>query len=223
LIVLHLILRSLGTLMTSLLCQTSRAYRWLAWLGVALAVAAVLSPGTVTASLLVFQSSPVATPVPPEPTPIPPPPTPTPVPPQQPTATPVQPTPVPPTPAPAPTTAVPPAQPTPTQMQPTQPVPGSLITPMMSPTPLILPALTPTPLLLPPTSTPQPGSGGNQPIVNWVKFWDTIAVTLAYPWLCCGVALLLMVPVVLLFLEIKGRRRPPRPPEPVPEKQSDEE
>lgn len=71
--------------------------------------------------------------------------------------------------------------------------------------------------------TPQPASGANQPIVNWVKFWDTIAVTLAYPWLCCGVALLLMVPVVLLFLEIKGRRPPPSPPEQVPEEKGDEE
>ena len=52
-----------------------------------------------------------------------------------------------------------------------------------------------------------------QPVVNWVKFWDTVAVMLAYPWLCCGVGLLLLVPLVLLFLEIKGRRRPPMPPE----------
>jgi len=223
LILLHSILRPLGTSMTSLLRQISRANRWLAWLGVALAVAAVLSPGTVTASLLAFQSSPVATPVPPEPTPTPPPPTSTPVPPPQPTATLIQPTPVPPTPAPAPTTAVPPAQPAPTQIQPTQPIPEAPITPAMSPTTLIFPALTPTPRPFPPTSTPQPASGVNQPIVNWVKFWDTIVVTIAYPWLCCGVALLLMVPVVLLFLEIKGRRRPPRPPEPVPEKQVNEE
>jgi hypothetical protein len=43
-----------------------------------------------------------------------------------------------------------------------------------------------------------------------------MAVTFAYPWLCCGVTLLLMVPVVLLFLEIKGRRPPPIPPEELP-------
>jgi hypothetical protein len=49
-----------------------------------------------------------------------------------------------------------------------------------------------------------------------VKFWDTIAVIFAYPWLCCGVGLMLMVPVGLLFLEIKGRRPPPSPPEPAP-------
>jgi hypothetical protein len=70
---------------------------------------------------------------------------------------------------------------------------------------------------------PLPPADANQPIVNWVKFWDTIAVTLAYPWLCCGVALILLVPVVLLFLEIKGRRPPPKPPEPVPEAKKNEE
>jgi hypothetical protein len=71
--------------------------------------------------------------------------------------------------------------------------------------------------------TPQPSAGGNQQIVNWVKFWDTIAVILAYPWLCCGVGLMLLVPVALLFLEIKGRRPPPKPPEPTPQAMRREE
>ena len=88
---------------------------------------------------------------------------------------------------------------------------------------MLLPVPTPTPLPPLPTPTPQPVSGSSQPIINWVKFWDTIAVTLAYPWLCCGVALLLLVPVLLLFLEIKGRRRPTKAPEPVPERMIDEE
>jgi hypothetical protein len=219
LIPLPSMLRALGTLMTSLLRRTGRATTWLPWLGVALVVAAVLSPGTVTASLLAFQSASTPTPVPP--TPVPPPPTPTPVPPSPPTETPVQPTPVPPTQAPPPATAVP-SEPTPTAIQPPPPTP----VPTMFPTPVMLPA--PTPTLLPPPPplpppTPPPVSGSNQPIVNWVKFWDTIAVTFAYPWLCCGVALLLLVPVVLLFLEIKGRRAPSRPPEPVSERMGDEE
>jgi hypothetical protein len=228
LIPLPSMLRALGTLMTSLLRRTGRATTWLPWLGVALVVAAVLSPGTVTASLLAFQSPSTPTPVPP--TPVPPPPTPTPVPPAPPTETPVppapptetpvQPPPVPPTQAP-PATAVP-SEPTPT---PVQPPPPTLV-PTMFPTPVMLPASTPT-LLPPPPPLPPPTppqvSGSNQPIVNWVKFWDTIAVTLAYPWLCCGVGLILLVPVVLLFLEIKGRRAPPRPPEPVPERMDDEE
>ncbi|GAB4530621.1 MAG: hypothetical protein Kow0063_08990 [Anaerolineae bacterium] len=67
----------------------------------------------------------------------------------------------------------------------------------------------------PPTPTFQPLDETNPPVINWVKFWDTVAITLAYPWLCCGVALILLVPVGLLFLEIKGRRSPPIPPEPL--------
>jgi len=42
-------------------------------------------------------------------------------------------------------------------------------------------------------------------------------VWLAYPWMCCGVGLLLLVPLILLYLEISGRRRPPLPPEIPPE------
>jgi hypothetical protein len=221
LIPLPSMLRALGTLMSGLVRRTGRATTWLAWLALALVVAAVLSPGTVTASRLAFQSSvPTPTPEPPPPpTPVPPPPTPTPVPPSPPTETPVQPTPVPPTQAP-PATAVP-SEPTPTPLQ-----PPPAVAPTISPTPMMLPA--PTPTLLPPPPplpppTPPTVSGSNQPIVNWIKFWDTIAVTLAYPWLCCGVALILLVPVVLLFLEIKGRRAPSTPPEPMPERTGDEE
>jgi hypothetical protein len=47
-------------------------------------------------------------------------------------------------------------------------------------------------------------------------------VWLAYPWMCCGVGLLLLVPVFLLYLEISGRRRPPLPPEIPPEPAGEE-
>jgi len=67
-----------------------------------------------------------------------------------------------------------------------------------------------------------PGNEAGQPVINWVKFWDTVAVALAYPWLCCGVGLLLLVPLFLLFLEIKGRRPPPIPPEPLPKEGDDD-
>jgi hypothetical protein len=50
-------------------------------------------------------------------------------------------------------------------------------------------------------------------IINWTKFWDSLVVGVSYPWLCCGIVLLLGVPLGLLFLEIKGRRRPRRLPE----------
>jgi hypothetical protein len=90
------------------------------------------------------------------------------------------------------------------------------------------PTETATPLLPVPSPTPRPepepepapDAGGGQSIINWVKFWDTIAVVVAYPWLCCGIGLLLLVPVFLLFLEIKGRRPPRRPPEPVRRKRT---
>lgn len=204
-------LRALEPILTALRLRAGRATTWLPWLSLALVVAAVLSPGTVTASILAFQSSPAATPLPPTATPPPPPP---------PTATPIPPTPGAPTlgaPTPAPPTLVP--TPTPIPGQPTQPAPAPTVPLTATPTLLAFPTQTPT--LPPPPPTPtlvQISEGSaNEPIINWVKFWDTIAVTLAYPWLCCGVALLLLVPVILLYLEIKGRRPPSRPPEAVPE------
>ena len=200
-------LRALEPILTDLRLRAGRATTWLLWLALALVVAAVLSPGTVTASLLAFQSSPAATPLPPTATPPPPPP--------PPTATPIQPTPG------APTSAPPTIVPTPTPIpgQPTQPAPAPTVPLTATPTLLAFPTQTPTLPPPPPTPTLVQISGGSssEPIINWVKFWDTVAVTLAYPWLCCGVALLLLVPVILLYLEIKGRRPPSSPPEAVPE------
>lgn len=211
------IFRSLGALLIALRRRNGQSATWLSWLGVALLIALVLSPGTVTASRLAFQSSPPATPEPPAPTapPEPEPPTPTPVPPTPVPPAQVQPTPVPPTSAPAPTVVAPTQELPPAQIQPTQPAPAP--TPILppSPTPPTFPAQTPTWLPPPPAPTVQSSSQTNPPIVNWVKFWDTLAITFAYPWLCCGVALILLVPVILLFLEIKGRRSPPIPPEPM--------
>ncbi len=78
-----------------------------------------------------------------------------------------------------------------------------------------------------PGETPAPGAATtatpaaksvSQSIVNWAKFWDTAVVAVAYPWLCCGIILLLLVPVGLLYLEIKGRRRPQTTPESLPKK-----
>ena len=64
----------------------------------------------------------------------------------------------------------------------------------------------------PATRTPtDPGS--SRSVINWAKFWDALAIGFAYPWLCCGIALFLVVPLALLYLEIKGRRRPTVLPE----------
>lgn len=210
--------------------QLLRAAAWLPWLGAGLLVAAALAPGSMAASYLVFQSPPPPTPIPPPstPTPLPLPPTPTPIP-LPPTPTPIPA--LPPTPTLAP---VPPAQ-SPTEALPMEMVPTEQpALPLEEPTQPPLPAVEPTepPVMLPTPTLPAqavaplrpssgaedgqaPGAEAGQPVINWVKFWDTVAVTLAYPWLCCGVSLLLMAPLALLFLEIKGRRPPPRPPEPV--------
>ena len=214
--------RILNTLLTASRRQVGRMTAWLPWLGVALLVAAFLAPGSVTASRLVFQSPPEPSPIPPTPTPIPPAPqpTPTPIPPApQPTPTPIPPapqptpTPVPPGPQPTPTPIPAVQSPTPTPIPAVQPPTPTPIPAVLSPTP-VAPAVAPT---TSPTTTP---IVANQPVVNWVKFWDTMAVTFSYPWLCCGVILILLVPVVLLFLEIKGRRAPPMPPEQYPSGES---
>ena len=59
----------------------------------------------------------------------------------------------------------------------------------------------------------RPAARINQSVINWSKFWDTVVIVFAYPWLCCGILLLLGVPLGLLLLEIKGQRRPRRLPE----------
>jgi hypothetical protein len=58
---------------------------------------------------------------------------------------------------------------------------------------------------------PAAPSGGS--VINWSKFWDTVAVTFSYSWLCCGIVLLLGLPLGIVLLEIKGRRRPRKLPE----------
>lgn len=215
---------SLTTLFRALYGRARFSLSWIPWLLIALVVAAALSPGQITAARLVFQSSPPSEPVQPAPSPTPPPPpTATPAPP---TATPVPASPT----SPAPTTlpVEPPAQPpatqaapTPTAEPPPQEVPATAEEPtQVPPAPQEVPSATPTrqPPPTPPPPRPRPSSddGASQPVINWVKFWDTLAVVAAYPWLCCGVGLLLLVPLGLLFLEIRGRRPPPRPPEPLP-------
>jgi hypothetical protein len=199
--------------------RARRAKGWIACLGIALIMAAILAPGTVTASRFAFQSPP-----PEEPTPLPtdtplPLPTDTPVPPPPPesSATPIVPT----EPPVEPPTLPPAESPIPAETPTSTPLP---VVPTATLTVTLTPSAEPprgTPLPVP-TDTPEPSPEDSQEppadepgaaIINWVKFWDTMAVTIAYPWLCCGVGLLLLVPLVFLFLEIKGRRPPPRPPE----------
>ncbi len=228
-------MRSFSAFLSATRNHVDKETTWLPWLGVALLVAALLSPGTVTASRLVFQSPPESppaatpTPIPPSPTPPPPPPTPTPPPPEPATDTPVPAAPTPTESAPietvpaevVPTEAAPTEAASPTQEPPTQEAPLPTVEPTQPPAPLpqaTFPAqVTQAPEAFPtPRAQQPPDTRGGQPVINWVKFWDTLAVLIAYPWLCCGVGLLLLVPLILLFLEIRGRRPPPIPPEPLP-------
>jgi cytoskeletal protein RodZ len=226
-------MRSFSVFLSAVRNHVDRMMTWLPWLGVALLVVAVLSPGSVTASRLVFQSPPesppAATPTPIPPTPIPPPPTPPPAEPATETPTPVPPAPTPTESAPietvpaevVPTEALPTEATSPAEGQPTQEAPLPSIEPTQPPPPVpqaTIPAqVTQAPEAPPPPEAQQPpGTQSGQPVVNWVKFWDTMAVLVAYPWLCCGVGLLLLVPLILLFLEIRGRRPPSIPPEPLP-------
>ena len=189
-----------------------RAVAWLPWLIVALLVTWLLWPEWTTPSQLLYQSPllspPQVTPPPPTDTPVPPPPADTPVP--LPTDTPLLPTE---TPVPSPTVEAPTEVPTPTNTLTAQ-----------APTPAIATA-TPTPVTLvpPPSEDTQQSVGTGVSVINWTKFWDTVMVAVAYPWLCCGIALLLLVPVGLIYLEIKGRRRPPKLPEPLRGKAGEKE
>jgi len=211
---------SLSAFLSAARSQAHRALVWLPWLAAALLIAAALSPGMVAASHLAFQS-PAPEPTPteiPVSTQAPVPPTQAPAPPTQPPAPKATQPPAPtqaasPTPVPPPQ-QTPPAQATPTQTPPAQATPSATA----RPSPTVKPTPSPTAVR---TETPTPAPEG-EPTINWVKFWDTVLVWLAYPWMCCGVGLLLLVPVVLLYLEISGRRRPPVPPEIPPERAGEE-
>jgi hypothetical protein len=44
-------------------------------------------------------------------------------------------------------------------------------------------------------------------ILDQVELIDTIVVSTAYVWLCCGIVLFLLIPLVFLFLQIRGRTK----------------
>jgi hypothetical protein len=181
--------------------HVARAVRWLPWLIVALLLALSLCPGSIAASRLIYQSALESSPVPELPPPPPyedtlPWPAEVPAPTEMPAAQP---------PAPAPATEAPPAEAPP---QPAAPAPkATAIFPLIDQP---VPQPRPTPLQKQGSTARQmPAQPGiSQSVVNWTKFWDTVVMWAAYPWLCCGILLLLGVPVGMLYLEIRGRRRP---------------
>lgn len=44
-------------------------------------------------------------------------------------------------------------------------------------------------------------------ILDQAEFIDTVVVSVAYLWLCCGIVLILAIPLAFLFLHIRGRSK----------------
>jgi hypothetical protein len=147
--------------------------------------------------LLQSPPSPPAQPVPPE------------QPPAQPAPTepaPAQPQPT--APAPAPQAPTAPVVPTPTFASPLAPA-GE------SPVATVLSTSTEPPTFVQPTPLPRSRSrddaaaveeeAASNLILDQVEFIDTLVVSGAYVWLCCGIALLLLLPLIFLLLQIRGQ------------------
>lgn len=50
-------------------------------------------------------------------------------------------------------------------------------------------------------------SGSSNFILDQAELIDTVVVSTAYVWLCCGIGLFLLIPLVFLFLQIRGRTK----------------
>jgi len=149
-------------------------------------------------------------------------PTPTPVPTLMPTPTAeIQPSATATTEGPPPTaTETPVAPPAPPTETPVLAVTATLV-PTNPPTPTAVPTETPvlpTETLAPPapTSTPVPAEQDGTEryaqedsnlLFDWTMLFDSVALGLSYVWLCCGVLVLVGVPIFFLALWVAGRRR----------------
>ncbi|MCB0209437.1 MAG: hypothetical protein KDJ52_08910 [Anaerolineae bacterium] len=49
--------------------------------------------------------------------------------------------------------------------------------------------------------------GSRNFILDQAELIDTVVVSTAYVWLCCGIGLFLLIPLVFLFLQIRGRHK----------------
>jgi hypothetical protein len=129
--------------------------------------------------------------------------------------------------APAEPPPAPPEQPStetaPNEQQPTSPAPGQQ-SPIAPPTetPAAIAPVTPDlststepPAFVQPTALPRSRSrddittveteASTYFILDQVEFVDTVVVSGAYVWLCCGIVLLLLLPLIFLFLQIRGQ------------------
>ena len=211
--------------MNSLLNRMAGRRLWLGWWP---AIIAALLIGLVvesqTEAVYSFFQSPPQSPVLPTDTPPPPPPTNTPPPP--PTNTPPPPpTNTPPpeatnTSEPAPTDTPAGAEPTNTVAElptntPLPPQPEATPTPTATPQPTIdnaaagtAPTLTPPPPTVPPVEVlvGEEQAEASGVVVNEVELIDTVVEWFAYLWLCVGVAIILVVPFIFLFLQVRGKQ-----------------
>ncbi|MCB0167511.1 MAG: hypothetical protein KDI79_25000 [Anaerolineae bacterium] len=59
--------------------------------------------------------------------------------------------------------------------------------------------------------SPRDDAGESQGSPNFIldqaELIDTVVVSTAYVWLCCGIGLFLLIPLVFLFLQIRGRTK----------------
>jgi hypothetical protein len=114
----------------------------------------------------------------------------------------------------------PPAEQFPIQPAPAEQVPGEPISPVEAAPGTIPPAVEAGAPVAPAPPTPEPVSRREREdaavneedspsnfILDQAELIDTVVVSGAYIWLCCGVSLFLLVPLFLLFVYIRGRSK----------------
>ena len=108
-------------------------------------------------------------------------------------------------------TAVPPAE-APAQQR--QPVPPTQLPAAEVPTlppPTTAPAAEQATPVPPPPRVPgeetQPGSGSGEVIIDSGLLIDSILVYVSYAWLCCGILLFILIPIVFVGLYVWGAQR----------------
>ena len=111
------------------------------------------------------------------------------------------------------------AEPQPQSNEPVNEVvsPISPNSPVETETQQAVPIIEPAPV--PPPVEPQPyqsrerdetddeAGGESNFILDQAELIDTVVVSTAYVWLCCGFILLLLIPLVFIFLQIRGRSK----------------
>ncbi len=105
--------------------------------------------------------------------------------------------------------------------------PTATLTMTMQPTasPTMSPTTTPTRTAVSePTPDPRYAEGGSNLTFDWGMLVDSLALGLSYMWLCCGVLILVGIPVVFIVLWVASNRvRQRQEPEPDPELGQEEE